>query len=191
MSADHHRVVSYRKLYHTDKEDFSGHLLRLDKASRRMRFGHVVSNAFIRTYAEVSSSLGGVVHGCYVDGTLRAAGELRPVSDLMPRMAEAAFSVEALFQNAGIGTTLLRHVVRSAQNRGISTLVMYCLIENGRMRALAAKQRAVVKIEDGGITGKVLAPSPSPYSLIRETLTDAFSHFEIAMDAVAGRGPKR
>ncbi len=186
MSAKHLESPAYRKLSSVDTDAFCAHLLRLDRENRRLRFGHAVSDAFIRTYTDVAASLGGVVHGCFIDGTLRAAAELRPVSELMPKTAEAAFSVERDFQNAGIGSALLRRTVRSAQNRGVRSLVMYCLLENGRMRAVAAKHRAVLAIEEGEVIGEVAPPVASPLSVMRESMADTLVHLEGLFD-VSGR----
>ena len=40
-----------RKLWPTETDKFRDHLLRLDKMSRRLRFAHGVSDAFIEDYA--------------------------------------------------------------------------------------------------------------------------------------------
>ena len=182
MSAKTPESLVFRKLFKTENETFRDHLLRLDRESRHMRFGHAVSDGFIHTYADVSDTLGGVVHGGFVGGTLRAAAELRPASKLAPDLAEAAFSVEVAYQNAGIGSELLRRTVLSARNRGVRRLVMYCMVENGRMRAVARKNEAIITIENGEVVGELTPANPSVMSMLREALTDTRDLFENAFD---------
>src|ERR1700680_886135 len=67
-----------RKLWITERHLFRDHLLRLDARSRRHRFGGAVSDQFLRDYAELAFSIDTIMHGFFVDGTLRGAAELRP-----------------------------------------------------------------------------------------------------------------
>ena len=48
-----------RKLWPTETDKFRDHLLRLDKTSRRLRFAHGVSDAFIEDYAARMTEMGG------------------------------------------------------------------------------------------------------------------------------------
>ena len=65
-----------------------------------------------------------------------AAGELRGFDSPHNgrRRAEAAFSVEKPFQRDGIGSELVRRIVRAARNRRITTLYMTCLAQNRAMQ---------------------------------------------------------
>ena len=91
-----------RKLWAGEAEIFRDHLLRLDAESRRFRFGSAVSAEFVARYADRAFRSGAIIHGCFVDGVLRAAAELYPMGDVLPGEAEAAFSVESDFQNHGL-----------------------------------------------------------------------------------------
>ena len=93
-----------RKLWPTESDKFRDHLLRLDKETRRLRFAHGVSDSFVADYADRMSDMGGIVYGYFVDGEMRAAAELRKLGDVWGHEAEAAFSVERSYQDAGIGT---------------------------------------------------------------------------------------
>ena len=66
-----------RKLWIAEAELYRDHLLRLDAESRRNRFGGAVSDEFIENYAELSRGLDAVMHGYFVEGTLRGIAELR------------------------------------------------------------------------------------------------------------------
>ena len=108
---------SVRKLWPTETDKFRDHLLRLDKESRRLRFAHSVSDAFIDDYASRMTEFGSVVYGHIVDGHVRGAAELRRLGDSWGQEAEAAFSVEKPYQDQGVGSELMGRVVRAARNR--------------------------------------------------------------------------
>src|SRR6266699_3579273 len=65
-----------RKLWIGESERYRDHLLRLDAESRRNRFAGSVSDEFVRDYADLSFGIDAVIHGFFVDGTLRGAAEL-------------------------------------------------------------------------------------------------------------------
>src|SRR5436305_6321552 len=90
-----------RKLWIDRAGPYRDHLLRLDAESRRNRFGGAVSDDFIINYIELSLGLDAVLHGFFVDGTLRGVAELRP---LEREEAEAAFSIETPWQSHGVGS---------------------------------------------------------------------------------------
>ncbi len=119
MSKDHIHAGAVRKLLPTEWESFRDHLLRLDTASRRMRFAHAVSDSFIEDYASRMSEMGSIVFALIDHGQVRAAAELRKLGDTWGREAEAAFSVEKTFQDKGIGSELMGRVIRAARNRGV------------------------------------------------------------------------
>ena len=79
-----------RRLWPTETDRFRDHLLRLDKESRRMRFAHAVTDAFIEEYASRMSEFGSLVYGHIVDGKVRGAAELRRLGDAWGREAEGA-----------------------------------------------------------------------------------------------------
>src|SRR5262247_2219885 len=98
---------SIRRLWPTDAELFREHLLRLDKESRRLRFAHAVSDAFIEEYANRMDEFGSMVFAYIVAGRVRGAAELRRLGDVWGVEAEAAFSVERIHQDNGIGSELM------------------------------------------------------------------------------------
>ena len=135
-----------RRLWPTETDKFRDHLLRLDKESRRMRFAHSVSDAFIEEYARRMTEYGSLVYGHLVDGKVRGAAELRRLGDTWGDEAEAAFSVERAYQDHGVGTELMGRVVRAARNRNIRRLYMSCLADNAKMQAIARKHDAAAAL---------------------------------------------
>ncbi len=161
-----------RKLWPTETDKFRDHLLRLDKDSRRLRFAHSVSDAFIEDYAARMAEFGSVVYGHIIDGRVRAAAELRRLGDAWGEEAEAAFSVEKPYQDHGIGTELMGRVVRAARNRGVRRLYMSCLAENSKMQAIARKYEADLRFEYGEVIGEILPETPNYFSILAEAAED-------------------
>jgi len=162
-----------RKLWTGEAALFRDHLLRLDPESRRSRFGSAVSAEFIERYASRVFRTGAIVHGCFVDGEVRAAAELYPMGDVLPGEAEAAFSVEREYQNHGLGSVLLERVILSARNRGIRTLCMNCLAHNRRMQQIARKFDAELTFDTDEVVAELTAPFPTALSLAQEAAADA------------------
>jgi GNAT superfamily N-acetyltransferase len=161
-----------RKLWIGETEQYREHLLRLDLPSRRSRFGGAVSDSYVANYADRSLTLDAIMHGCFIDGVLRGAAELRPLGARAPRQAEAALSVEKPWQSHGVGSALLSRTLLTARNRGFRLLHMACLAENVRMQQLARKFDAELSFDFGSVVGEVESSRPTPLSLMREWVTD-------------------
>ena len=173
---------SIRKLWPTETNAFRDHLLRLDKDSRRLRFAHSVSDAFIEDYAARMHDMGSIVFA-YTEGPeVRAAAELRKLGDRWGTEAEAAFSVEKDFQDHGLGSELMGRVIRSARNRGIHRLYMSCLAENSKMQAIARKHEADLKFEYGEVIGEILPETPNYFSILAEAVEDRVGYMMAVFD---------
>jgi RimJ/RimL family protein N-acetyltransferase len=172
-----------RKLWPSEAGKFREHLLRLDKTSRRMRFAHGVSDAFIEDYASRMADMGGIVYG-YFDGedVLRGAAELKKLGDTWGREAEAAFSIEQALQEHGIGTELMGRVIRAARNRGVQHLCISCLAENNKMRAIARRYEAELRFEYGEVIGEIVPQGPNYFSLLAEAVEDRFGYMMAVLD---------
>jgi GNAT superfamily N-acetyltransferase len=162
-----------RKLWIGEAEIYRDHLLRLDIESRRNRFAGAVSDEFVHDYADLSFRIDAVIHGFFVDGALRGTGELRPIGLPITREAEAAFSIEKLWQSHGVGSMLLERTLLTARNRGLKFLHMACLADNKRMVDLARKFEAELTFDFGSVIGEVATPRATPLSMMRELLADS------------------
>ncbi|MBI1205358.1 MAG: GNAT family N-acetyltransferase [Rhodopseudomonas sp.] len=174
-----------RKLWPTETDAYRDHLLRLDPESRNTRFSGAVADEVIVRHAATASEFGVVVHGFFIDGVLRGAGELRPIGPLFSHEAEAAFSIERDWQSHGVGTALMERTLLSARNRGIKLLRMDCLAANRRMQQLARKFEAGLSFDFGSVVGEVAAPRSTPLSLMREAIADANGVVATLFDAQA------
>jgi GNAT superfamily N-acetyltransferase len=175
-----------RKLWIGEAEDYRDHLLRLDAESRRNRFAGTVSDDFVRDYADLSFGIDAIIHGFFVEGTLRGAAELRPIGTPITREAEAAFSIEKPWQSHGVGSVLLERTLLAARNRGLKFLHMACLADNKRMQQLARKFDAELSFDFSSVVGEVATARPTPASLMREILADGHG-FATAMFDVQTR----
>ena len=174
-----------RKLWIGETNAYRDHLLRLDPDSRHRRFSGAVADDVLVRHAATADELGVVVHGFFVDGTLRGAAELRHIGSggMFSRQAEAAFSIEQPWQSHGVGTALLQRTLLSARNRGVKSLQMNCLADNRRMQQLARKFQADLKFDFGGVVGEVDAPRFTPLSVMREVFADAHGVASAFLDA--------
>jgi GNAT superfamily N-acetyltransferase len=175
-----------RKLWISEAELYRDHLLRLDLKSRRNRFGGAVSEQFLKNYADLAISIDSIIHGFFLDGTLRGAAELRPIGPAARREGEAAFSIEQPWQSHGVGSALLERTLLAARNRGLNFLHMACLADNNRMQQLARKFDAELSFDFGSVVGEVAAARPTPLSLMREIVADGYG-FATAMFDVQSR----
>jgi GNAT superfamily N-acetyltransferase len=162
------RKVIIRALRHCEHEHFLRHLLRLDGLTRSERFGRGVSDDWIARYAAETDWLRGAVLGCWIDGTLRGAAELRRCGSGLSITGETALSIEPAFQNHGLGSLLARRVVVVARNRGIATLCMLVAAGNWRMRSIAQKLGARMALAGGQIEAELTLGPASAATLAEE-----------------------
>jgi RimJ/RimL family protein N-acetyltransferase len=181
---DDHETASgvFRKLWPHEQSLFRDHLLRLDKASRAMRFAHGVSDSFIEDYALHMADSGSTIFAYIENGEVRAAAELKKLGDIWGREAEAAFSVEAAYQERGLGSELMGRVIRAARNRGVHLLYMSCLASNAKMQAIARKHDADLRFELGEVVGEIVPQVANYFSLLAEAVEDRTSFMMAVLD---------
>jgi GNAT superfamily N-acetyltransferase len=172
-----------RKLWTGETDAYRDHLLRLDPESRNRRFSGAVANEVIARHATSARGPGVVIHGFFIDGTLRGAAELRRIGPLFSHEGEAALSIEQPWQSHGVGTELLERTLLSARNRGITSLHMHCLADNQRMQQLARKFEAGLSFDFGSVVGEVDPPRSTALSLMREAIVDSHSVATAIIDA--------
>ena len=180
-----------RKLGAREQDKLKDHLLRLDKESRRLRFAHGVSDAFLEDYVSKINDMNGLVYGFFIGEELHAAAELRKLGETWGREAEAAFSVEKPYQDLGIGRELMGRVIRAARNRGVHLLFVNCLAENGKMQALAKRHQAVLHYSHGDVYGEIIPKGPSAMSLLEEAVDDQQAYFRTMLNLQAEAIPSK
>lgn len=173
---------SIRKLLKREHPLYREHLLRLDTEARRRRFAHSVSDDFIIRHAGKANESGSFIFGYFDAGQLRGVAELKLSPGTLNANAEAAFSVERDYVNQGIATELMGRVIRTARNRGVRHLVLSCLAENAKMRAIAAKYGAELHFEEGGVVGDIMPPRANYFSLASEAFDDRVGVYLASLD---------
>lgn len=148
------------------------HLLRLGHDARHRRFGHDVSDAYLTEYAQSVVAPGNLAFGFSSEGQIRALAELKRPGASWTATAEAAFSVEREFANQGLATDLMGRIIRSARNRGVRHLLLYCMADNAKMQAIAKKHKADLRFEDGSIIADIVPQRPDYSSIAQEMIED-------------------
>ncbi len=161
----------FRKLLPYEIWRLSEHLLRLTAEDRRLRFFAGVNDDYIANHCRHIDGLHAVVIGFFESGVLRGAAELHLASDFGPR-AELAITVERAWQAHHIGTELLGHAITIAENRGVRTIAMVCLLDNRRMQHIARKFTARLEIVDDQAEAQLKVPFPTQLSLWQEAAMD-------------------
>ncbi|WP_197028273.1 GNAT family N-acetyltransferase [Bosea sp. 117] len=173
-----------RPLMPTENAIYLDHLLRLDPLSRFSRFGGPTSDNALRRHAARAAAAGATLIGYFEKTILRGVAELHPVVTLpgKPRVAEAAFSVEREWQGKGVGSALMRHLVRYAQNRGIEHLQIMFLASNGRMKRIVVHHTDDLDVAENEVISCVRPPRATPFSWLREVMDGAFSVIHTFVD---------
>ena len=171
-----------RKVWIAEAERYRDHLLRLDPASRRSRFGGAASDTIVHQRADLAFTADHLVHGFFVDGILRGAAELKIFTGVPGRAAEAALSIEQRWQSLGVGSALLERTLLAARNRGIRFLLLECLADDARMQQLARKFDAELTFDSGSAVREVMQPCPTPFSLMRGALADGHGFATAVLD---------
>lgn len=176
--------VTYRRLGSSDAEAIRGHLIRLDTHARRMRFCGPATDQFIEKRVAGLDWASTVFIGAFIEGVLRGVGEIVRVSYVPESSAELALSVEPDFQNAGIGTELVRRLLTAARNRYIQKVYMLCLAENVKMQRIARKFEADLIRDAGEVEGRIRAPWPNYQSFMAEAWDDGMALLHAIFDPV-------
>lgn len=150
------------------------HFLRLEEDARRRRFGHDVSDDYLHAYAKTVMAPGNLAFAFVTDGEIGALAELKRPGVAWSATAEAAFTVERRFANRGLATELMGRIIRSARNRGVRHLLLYCMAENAKMQAIAKRHKADLRFEDGSIIADIVPKQPDCSSIAQEIIEDRF-----------------
>ncbi|HEX3499984.1 MAG TPA: GNAT family N-acetyltransferase [Stellaceae bacterium] len=161
----------FRKLLPYEIWRLREHLLRLSSADRRARFFAGVNDDYVDNHCRRLDALRAIVIGFFEDGVLRGAAELHLAGDFDGR-AELAITVEGDWQGHHIGTELLGHAITVAENRGMRTIEMVCLIDNRRMEHVARNFTDRLDIVDDQAEAHLKVPYPTQLSLWQEVAMD-------------------
>ncbi|MDO5630338.1 MAG: GNAT family N-acetyltransferase [Paracoccus sp. (in: a-proteobacteria)] len=143
----HGHDLRLRGLVAEDQAQHAAHLKRLSSQDRYSRFQGAVSDETIDAYSSRLDWDTVLIFGVFVDGTLRAVGELLGTPG--DRDAEIAVSVETEYQHIGLGKQLVLAMVLAARAIGVERIVISFLYDNSGMRGLAQDIGAEMESMEG------------------------------------------
>jgi GNAT superfamily N-acetyltransferase len=177
----------FRKLLPTELVELKAHLLRLSPDDRVARFsGHVGDQAIGEHCARLDWRKSAVI-GFFDGGVLRGAAEVRWEDPRLDWRAEVAVTVEEAWQDAGIGTELMRRAVVVCRNRSLKSIYMICLLDNRRMQRIARKFEGSLEFADGQVEADIKLPFPTQVSLVEEAFADGAGFIATWWDRIERR----
>ena len=96
-----------------------------------------------------------IVIGAYVGDHLVAVAELHTGGQIPEHVAESAFSVASDWRRKGLGTILLKALLRAASENEISTIIVETGSQNHAMKALARKFGARMQFASEQSVGRI------------------------------------
>lgn len=116
-----------------DREDFVAHLLSLDAAARRTRFGVALQDETVEAIArKLPLERAGL--GLFIWGKLKGCAHLVPAA---PHIAELAISLDPSMRGRGWGKLLVDQVLSRAQDQNLQRVEIQYLRENAPMHRIA------------------------------------------------------
>lgn len=170
--------MAVRKLLLVDKYKLTNHLINLQGEDRRLRFGGMVSDDYIKQYVADSfnedSQWFGVDH---IDGHLVATCHVAIVNG----EAELGCSVDEDFRGEGFAQKMFNRAVTWLRVRGITHVFMHCLSENGAMKHIARKNDMILVSEYGETDAKVEVEPATPATYMEEAYLNRIAIYDMYM----------
>ncbi|WP_052161905.1 GNAT family N-acetyltransferase [Hoeflea sp. BAL378] len=146
--------VTLRYLGPSDARDFCAHLHELHYEDFRDRFNGLVSDPWLDKY--IARSLNeAIVIGAYIGDHLVAVAELHTGGQIGLHEGESAFSVASDWRRKGLGTILVKALLRAASECDISTIIVETGSQNHAMKALARKFGAKMQFAADQSVGRI------------------------------------
>ncbi|WP_171904854.1 GNAT family N-acetyltransferase [Hoeflea olei] len=146
--------MSLKYLGPSDAQDFCAHIHELHYEDFRDRFNGLVSDAWLDKY--IARSLNeAIVIGAYIGDHLVAVAELHTGGQIAEHEGESAFSVSSDWRRKGLGTILLKALLRAASENNISTIIVETGSQNHAMKALARKFGAKMQFAADQSVGRI------------------------------------
>ena len=175
-----------RNLSRADRDGLAAHLLALDAADRRLRFGTPLSDIGVRGYVAGIDFARDAVFGV-IDCDLRIVGAAHVARG--DGHAEVGLSVLPEFRRRGVGGALLERSAMHARGWYVRKLLMHCLAENVAMRRLAQRQRMRIVTESGESEAWLALAPPDPATVAGEFVADRVGLLDYTLKrlSLAGR----
>ena len=174
------------RLQESDRGALTRHFLALDAEDRRLRFGLSIGDDLVRAYVNridfddhgvfaIHDESQGIVAAVHV----AHAGE----------SAELGLSVLPGHRGTGLGSALFARAIMHVRNRGVRSVYVHCLVENGAVMHIARKNGMRIASRGGEANAHLELASPTPYSHYVEWLQDQHANAVRALRAMVIRPP--
>ena len=148
-------VALLERLHDTDRQGLLEHYLALSPEDRRLRFGLLVSDEFVRDYVDRIDFRGEVVFGlCSGAGQWLGIGHLSAAAD----DAELGLSVLEHARGRGLGAAIFRFAVAHAARNGVARLFMHFLTRNKAILSLARSALMEIRSTAGESDAHLVVP---------------------------------
>ncbi len=174
-------MIAARMLMPAEMELYRDHLLRLDAADRRLRFGATLGDAAIEAFLARISPWKTRIIACF-NHRLEVTAAVQ-VSRADGPLAEIAFSVDAAERGQGLATALMDRALLWARNRGIRRVHAHCRAENQPMRRLARRAGLAIDMSPGEAEGILDLPAATPLTIARELWLEQAGLWDYALKA--------
>jgi GNAT superfamily N-acetyltransferase len=164
-------MIIIRTLLPIEYDGYRDHLMRLDAADRRLRFGGPIGDDGIGRFVEKLKLRDTRILAAHDPAALRVIGAAHLATG-HHGTAEAAFSVDHDARGQGLGRALLDRAILWARNRGVRTLHLHFLSDNSALRALARAAGMSIESQAGECEAELALPVASPLSLWREAAAE-------------------
>ena len=146
--------IKLRYLGPEDAVAFRDHIHELHFEDFRDRFNGLVSDFWLDKY--IARSLNeAIVIGAFTDDHLVAVAELHTGGRIEPGQGESAFSVASDWRHKGLGTILLKVLLRAASENDVSTIIVETGAQNSAMKALARRFGAKMQFASDQSIGRI------------------------------------
>jgi RimJ/RimL family protein N-acetyltransferase len=167
-----------RKLTFLDKEKIVTHLQSLQGEDRRLRFGAVVTDDYIKGYVEKTCDIrNNKWFGVDDEDRIVAACHAAIINDI----AELGCSVDKEYRGKQLAQGMFDRAVTWLRLRGITDVCMHCLSENQVMKHIARKNDMAVVSELGETDANVHLQPATPLVHVVDAYADRMALYDMML----------
>ena len=164
-----------RKLNSLDRDNLLAHLTSLKGEDRRLRFGGMVSDDYIKEYVFNSFTEDNKWFGVENETKIVAACHV----SILDGQAELGCSVDKEFRGEGVAQKMFDRAVTWVRTKGIHEVYMHCLSENGAMKHIAKKNEMLVVSESGETDANMVVATPNPFVHMVDAYADRMALYDM------------
>ncbi len=164
-----------RKVNILDRDRLIAHLVSLQDEDRRLRFGGMVTDDYIKDYVTSSFKTNCKWFACEEECKIVAACH----ASVLDGQAELGCSVDKEYRGNKIAQAMFDRAVTWLRAQGITEVYMHCLTENGAMKHIARKNDMTVVSEHGEVDATVSVQPATPFTPIVDAYADRMAIYDM------------